>query len=76
MLEVGNVLTLDDNKKYSVAYATTYENKNYVFLIDQNDYANTMFCEYDEENGLDEVLDENIIVELLKMYERENKKES
>lgn len=76
MLEVGNVLTLDDNKKYSVAYATTYENKNYIFLIDQSDYTNTMFCVYDEANGLDEVIDENIIVELLKLYENESKKES
>ncbi|MBQ4583893.1 MAG: hypothetical protein IJA94_03290 [Bacilli bacterium] len=76
MLEVGNVLTLDDNKKYSVVFSTLLKNINYIFLIDQSDYTNTMFCSYDNENGLDEVVDENIIVELLKLYEIENTKKS
>ncbi|MBQ9834353.1 MAG: hypothetical protein IJO33_04100 [Bacilli bacterium] len=76
MLEVGNVLTLDDNKKYSVVFSTLLENINYILLIDQSDYTNTMFCSYDNENGLDEVVDENIIVELLKLYEIEKTKKS
>ena len=68
MLNQGEILTLDDNKKYSVVYSTEYNNKNYVYLIDQDDYTNTMFCEFDNDKGLEEVTDSNIVEELLKLY--------
>lgn len=68
MLNQGEILTLDDNKKYSVVYSTEYNNKNYVYLIDQDDYTNTMFCEFDNDKGLEEVTDSNIVEELLKSY--------
>lgn len=73
MLNQGEILTLDDNKKYSVVYSTTYNNKNYVYLIDQDDYTNTMFCEFDNDKGLEEVTDSNIIEELLKLYSSSQK---
>ena len=47
MLSPGKVLTLNDNKKYSVVFTTRYENINYVYLIDQDDYTNNMFSKYD-----------------------------
>ena len=74
MLEQGEVLTLNDNKKYSVVFSCIYNQKNYVYLIEQNDYTNTMFCEYDNNNGLKEVLDTNIIEELMIIYTRSQEK--
>ena len=68
MLNQGEILTLNDNKKYSVVFSTTYNNKNYVYLIDQDDYTNTMFCEYDNENGLEEVNDSDILENLMKLF--------
>ncbi len=68
MLNQGEILTLDDNKKYSIVYSTEYNNKNYVYLIDQDDYTNTMFCEFDNDKGLEEVTDSDIVEELLKLY--------
>ncbi len=68
MLNQGEILTLNDNKKYSVVFSTTYNNKNYVYLIDQDDYTNTMFCEYDNENGLEEVSDSDILENLMKLF--------
>lgn len=68
MLNQGEILTLNDNKKYSVVFTTSFNNKNYVYLIDQDDYTNTMFCEYDNNNGLEEVSDPTIIEELLKLF--------
>lgn len=68
MLNQGEILTLNDNKKYSVVFSTTYNNKNYVYLIDQDDYTNTMFCEYDNENGLEEVSDTDILENLMKLF--------
>ena len=68
MLNQGEILTLSDNGKYSVVFTTRYENVDYVYLIDQDDYTNTMFCKYDNNNGLEEVSDSNIIEELLKLF--------
>ena len=65
MLNQGEILTLNDNKKYSVVYTTELNSKNYVYLIDQDDYTNTMFCEYDNNNGLEEVVEAEIIEKLL-----------
>ena len=53
MLNQGEILTLNDNRKYSVVYTIELNSKNYVYLIDQADYTNTMFCEYDNNNGLE-----------------------
>ena len=70
MLEQGEILTLNDNKKYSVVYVTELNSKNYVYLIDQDDYTNTMFCEYDNNNGLEEVVNPEIIEQLLIKYKQ------
>ena len=68
MLSQGKVLTLNDNKKYSVVFTTRYENINYVYLIDQDDYTNNMFCKYDNNDELEEINDPNIIEILLKLF--------
>lgn len=68
MLNQGEILTLNDNKKYTVVSSINYNNKNYVYLIDQDDYTNTMFCEFDNNNGLEEVSDLSLIEELMKLF--------
>lgn len=68
MLNQGEILTLNDNKKYSVVYTTELNSKNYVYLIDQDDYTNTMFCEYDNNNGLEEVTESEIIEQLMTKF--------
>lgn len=65
MLNQGEILTLDDNRKYSVVYSTEYNNKNCVYLIDQDDYTNSMFCEYDNNRGLEEITDSEVIEKLM-----------
>ena len=74
MLNQSDILTLSDNKKYSVVYTTVLNSKNYVYLIDQNDYTNTMFCEYDNNNGLEEVTNPKIIEQLLIKFKQESSK--
>ena len=68
MLNQGEILTLDDNKKYSVVFTTELNAKNYVYLIDQDDYTNIMFCEYDNNNGLEEVTEPEIIEQLMAKF--------
>ena len=74
MLNQGEILTLNDNKKYSVVYSTELNSKNYVYLIDQDDYTNTMFCEYDNNNGLEEVVEPEIIEQLLAKFKESTNK--
>lgn len=71
MLNQGEVLTLSDNRKYSVVYATELNSKNYVYLIDQDDYTNTMFCEYDNNNGLEEVVEPEILELLMTKFKED-----
>ena len=73
MISQGEILTLNDNKKYSVVYTTELNSSNYVYLIDQDDYTNTMFCKYDNNNGLEEVTEPEIIEQLLTKFKEENK---
>lgn len=72
MLNQSEILTLNDNKKYSVVYTTELNSKNYVYLIDQDDYTNTMFCEYDNNNGLEEVVEPEIVEQLLAKFNESN----
>lgn len=67
MLKQNEMLTLDDNKTYTVVFSTVYQEKNYVYLIDQEDYSNTMFCEYDD-NNLIEVIDPVLLQNLMKIF--------
>ena len=71
MLKQGEMLTLDDNKKYSVVWTVNYNNKNYVYLIEQDDLTNTMFCEYDNDSILNEVIDSDLIQELMSRFKQE-----
>ena len=72
MIEQGEMLVLENNnKKFSVVYSTMLDSTNYVYLIDQDDYTNTMFGTI--VNGeLVEVTDSNIIEQLLKKFAQEN----
>ena len=67
MLKQGEVLTLSDNKKYSVVFSCEYENKNYVYLMDQDDYSNSIFCEFINEE-LEEVTDEKTLEIIMKKF--------
>ena len=73
MINKGEILTLNDNKKYTVVFVTELNTKNYIYLIDQDDYTNTMFCEYDNNNGLEEVTNPEIIEQLLVKYSQSSK---
>ena len=68
MLEQGELLTLDDNKKYAVVYNVNLNKKDYTFLIDQDDYSNTLICEYDGNNKLKEVTDEKVMKTLMRIF--------
>ena len=68
MLEVGETLTLSDNRKYLVVYTTTIDSKNYAYLMDQEDISNPLLCEYDGNNHVEEVMEPELIEKILREY--------
>lgn len=71
MLRQGEILTLDDNRKYTVVSTAELNAKHYVYLIDQDDYTNVLVCESDNENGLEEVVDSDLVEQLM-IYFKDN----
>ena len=64
MLKQGEVLTLSDNKVYTVISTIEMDNGYYSYLIDNDDYSNMMFCKLEEDNVL-EITDHDLIEKLL-----------
>ena len=64
MLKQGEVLTLSDNKKYTVISTIEMDNNNYSYLIDNDDYSNMMFCKIVEDD-IEEITDHDLIEKLL-----------
>ena len=71
MLRQGEILTLNDNKNYLVVYTTEINLKKYAYLIEQDNYTNTMFCKYDNNNGLEKVIESEIIQQILIKFKEE-----
>lgn len=71
MINQGDVLTLEDNKEYVVAATTVLSDIVYVYLIQENDYSNFMFCSYDQVDGLYEVDDDELLEELIKIFNKQ-----
>jgi hypothetical protein len=67
VLNKGEVLTLNDNKQYTVVYSTEINFKKYAYLIELDNHSNMMLCEYNG-NELEEVLDHNIIKEVVEKF--------
>ena len=63
-----DLLTLDDDKDYLVVFSTELNFKKYFYLIDQDDYTNTMFCEYTD-NKLKEETEPTILEQLITQYQ-------
>ena len=66
-IEIGDVVTLDDNNEYVVASKVNYEKKVYYYLIDINNNKNLMFC-YEDNGELVESNNKEINTELLPLF--------
>lgn len=71
MLEKGELLTLDDDREYVVAALTIIDNIEYVFLMDTEDYSNFMICSYDNNDGLEDVDNQELLQELIKTFDEQ-----
>ena len=68
MIEQGEILTLEDDQKYVAVATTVLDGINYVYLINPDDYSKFMFCAYDQTDGLYEVEDQQLLNQLLEIF--------
>lgn len=73
MIELGEILTLEDNKEYVVVGSTMLNEINYVYLMNSKDYSNFMFCKYDQTDGLYEVTDPELLKQLISIFNKQLK---
>ena len=63
MLNLGKIVTLDDNKDYATLDTVNYLGNEYCYLIDLNDFNKTKIYQC-YNNNLTEVKDPSLISEL------------
>ena len=68
----GDLLTLSDKRKYAVVETKNLNEKNYIYLIDMDDYTNVRFVEYNGDTKLVEVNDMNLIKELMELFTKKD----
>lgn len=66
MIEIKDILTLSDNNKYIVVSKVNYENKNYYYLINENN-SDIKFC-YEDNNELVELDDKELTTKLIPLF--------
>lgn len=67
MLEVGDLITLNNNMEYLVMKQIDYNNNKYLYLISKDGISDIMICAYENEN-LDIVKDEELFIKLLSLF--------
>ena len=67
MVKLGEILTLDNSKKFVVAGTTNYENNLYCYVAELDNPNNTKIYLV-KENNLVQVVDENLIEELESIF--------
>lgn len=71
MVEVGNIITLSNNKDYTVVTSKVIDGYEYVYLIDNADMSEIMFCKFLDSESLEEVADEELINKLFEVFGKE-----
>ena len=69
MLEIGDLLTLSNNKEYIVMKQIYFKGKCYVYLISKDGISEVLICSYEEDN-LNVVTDEEVFEKLLTLFNK------
>lgn len=73
-IDIRDIITLNDNKKYIVVSKTNYKNNIYYFLTEKDNISSIKFLVENKEKGsLVEVEDKNLIQKLLPKFVNETK---
>lgn len=58
-------IILENNKQYFVAWSTKTNEKNYIYIINEEDYSDLLFCEVLDDKTLSVVEDKELFEKLL-----------
>jgi len=61
---IGKVVLLDNNKYYQVIWSKQIDNRTFLYLLNQDDFSEPMFCEKTNE-GLSEITDKNFLQQVI-----------
>ncbi len=75
MIEQGDILTLDDQKKYVAVSILSLEGSQYVYLVNKENYKEFIIGELIGDSGVDEVDDPDLLETLIIKF-NEDLKES
>lgn len=74
MMKKGNIITLDGTKKYFVVSTIEYSNKQYVYLINVNEYADYKIAFVKKENQVTKVVivkDKVLLEKLMLLFSKD-----
>ena len=66
-IKKNDVLTLEDNNEYVVVSKVTYDDANYLYIVDLNDVKNIKFVKENNDEVL-EISDKDLISELIPLF--------
>ncbi len=64
MLEFGDIITLENNKKYVVASTCTYNDKFFIYVVNESDSLDCIIGTVQDDN-FQEINDEKTFVEVM-----------
>ena len=73
MIEQGDILTLDDQKKYVAVSILSLEGSQYVYLVNKENYKEFIIGELIGDSGVDEVDDPDLLETLIIKFNEELK---
>lgn len=68
---VDKTITLENNKQYFVAWSTKMDDKNYIYIINEEDYSDLLFCEVLSNKTISIINDTKMFEKLLSMMTKE-----
>ena len=66
-IKKNDILTLEDNNEYVVVSKVTYDDANYLYIVDLNDVKNIKFVKENNDEVL-EISDKDLISELIPLF--------
>ena len=66
--EIGNIVTLEDDKDYVISQAKNYENNLYMLLVEMPDYKSFKYVRVIDDNNLAEIEDIELIEKLSVLF--------
>ena len=64
MLEFGDIITLENDKKYLVASTCNYNSKNYVYLVNIENNIDCILASLQEDN-IEQVTDNELFIKIM-----------